>query len=392
MRPLKEDPVGARPIRVLELRSVRGTGGGPEKTILHGAALAAPDIHVVVCYIRDRRDTVFSLGERAAALGVNYMEVLEKHSFDRGAWKELQNVVRAHGIDIVHAHEYKTDFLAIRLARRTGVIPLSTVHGWSGYSWRERKVYYPVDKYLLKRFPHVIVVSSPIRDELVRRGVRPERITLLLNSIDVKRFVRDEQSVPDARRSFGWSTEAFVFGAVGRLEIEKRYDVLLEAFAKVRAACPNAHLAFAGDGSLKAALVAQAEQLGVAGACSFVGMISDVIPFHHAIDAFVQSSQTEGTPNAVLEAMALGTPVVATDVGGTRDLVTDGVHGLIVPSLNPSVLADAMARVIRDPAAARQRAAAARTKIDQDLSFTTRTRRMEAIYRQLVQEARPARA
>lgn len=374
------------------MRSVRGTGGGPEKTILHGAALAAPDIHVVVCYIRDRRDTVFSLGERARALGVHYVEVLENHSFDRGAWHELQDVVRTHNIDIVHAHEYKTDFFAIRLARRTGVIPLSTVHGWSGYSWRERKVYYPVDKILLKRFAHVIVVSSPIRDELLRRGVRPDRITLLLNSIDVDRFVRKEASVPEARRSFGWQPDAFVFGAVGRLEIEKRYDILLDAFARVRAAHANAQLAFAGDGSLKASLTEQAERLGVTAACHFIGQIPDVIPFHHAIDAFVQSSQTEGTPNAVLEAMALGTPVVATDVGGTRDLVTDGVHGLIVPSLDASALAEGMSRVIRERDAAHRWTAAARTRVEQDLSFTNRTRRMEAIYRQLVQEARPARA
>jgi glycosyltransferase involved in cell wall biosynthesis len=371
---------------------VRGTGGGPEKTILHGAALAAPDIHVIVCYIRDRRDKVFSLGERAAALGVRYLEVEEKHSFDRGAWNALQDVIRTNHIDIVHAHEYKTDFLALRLASRTGVIPLSTVHGWSGYSWRERKVYYPIDKLLLKRFPHVIVVSSPIRDELIRRGVRPERITLLLNSIDVARFVRDERTVPDARRTFGWPDGAFVFGGVGRLEIEKRYDVLIDAFAKVRSMHPQAHLAFAGDGSLKDSLMAQAASLGVADACSFPGQIADVIPFYHAIDAFVQSSQTEGTPNAVLEAMALGTPVVATDVGGTRDLITTDVHGLIVPSLNAAALADAMVRVIRDPAAARARTVAARTRIEQDLSFTARTRRMEDVYRRLVQEAQASHA
>ena len=95
------------PIRVLELRSVRGTGGGPEKTILAGAARSDPGrFAVTVCYIRDRRDEIFALDRVAADLGVDYVEVAERHSFDRGIWKQLRALVRDRHIDIVHAHEY----------------------------------------------------------------------------------------------------------------------------------------------------------------------------------------------------------------------------------------------------------------------------------------------
>ena len=125
----------SRPIRVLELRSVQGTGGGPEKTILHGAALSdARKYAVTVCYIRDQRDTVFGIEKRAAELGVDYVEVRERHSFDFSIWAVLRRLVTDRGIDIVHSHDYKTDLYAWLLGRRTGVVPLATSHGYTGNS------------------------------------------------------------------------------------------------------------------------------------------------------------------------------------------------------------------------------------------------------------------
>ena len=106
------------PIRVLELRSVWGTGGGPEKTILLSAARHdRRRFEVTVCYLRDRRDRVFRIGERARSMGVEYAEVVERHSFDPAIWPALRNLVRSRRIDVVHAHEYKTDLLALLLAR-----------------------------------------------------------------------------------------------------------------------------------------------------------------------------------------------------------------------------------------------------------------------------------
>src|SRR5438105_1506009 len=114
-------------IHVLELRSVRGTGGGPEKTILRGAALAADsDIRVTVCYIRDQRDDVFAIDRRAAALGVPYVEVMEKHSFDPAVVGALRGLVRRLGIDIIHAHDYKTNLLAWLMGQLEPIAPLTT--------------------------------------------------------------------------------------------------------------------------------------------------------------------------------------------------------------------------------------------------------------------------
>jgi len=377
-------------IRVLELRSVWGTGGGPDKTILAGASVRnVSGVETIVCYIRDARDRVFAIDRRARQLGIEYVEVIEKHSFDRGIWHQLRSLVKDREIDIVHAHDHKTDFLAWLLSLREEIIPLSTAHGFAGDSPQER-LYYAVEKRLLARFPRVIAVSNPIRNELIRTGSHPERVTVINNAIDHCVFIRRPELQPSVREAFGYAPGEIVIGAVGRLESEKRFDLLIEAFAAVRRTRPDVRLAIAGEGTCRPALEALIERAGLGASCRLLGQQTDIVRLHHLFDMLVQSSIREGTPNCVLEAMALETPIVATDVGGTRELVTDNVHALLVRAGDAAPLSDAMLATLNDPAAAHARAEAARARVEADLSFDHRVRKVEAVYLDLM--ARRARS
>lgn len=374
----------SRAIRVLELRSVRGTGGGPEKTILQGAAAADPSrFAVTVCYLREPRDPLFGIGAWAKQLGIDYLEIPERHPLDTGVINALRRLVREREIDIVHAHEYKTDGLAWMLARTEKVIPLATVHGWTGHSRRERWLYYPLDKWILARFPRLIAVSGEIRRELLRRGVRPERVTTILNGIDPEAFRRDRSRSPAVRDSLGFATGDIVLGTVGRLEPQKRFDRLLSVFAGLKKSRPHLRLVLVGEGSARGDLEALRQKLGIEKDCHILGHRADVADLHNAFDLFVQSSDYEGTPNVVLEAMALQTPVVATDVGGTGELISDGEHGLLVSPGDAERLSQAIARALDDSAATARRAAAARARIEGPLSFRTRMQAVEAIYEEL---------
>lgn len=376
------------PVRVLELRSVRGTGGGPEKTILMGAAMADPrDVHVTVCYLRDRRDGIFAIDERARAAGVDYVEVLERHSFDPHVWPQMRTLIAERQIDIVHAHDYKTNLLALLLAKATGVSALSTVHGWTGHSTRERFCYYPADKRVLARFSRLIAVSSDIASELIRNGAPPARVTTILNGIDHRQFRKDPSRVAAARATLGFAPEHVVLGAVGRLEPQKRFDLLLEAFAVLRANHPHLRLVIAGDGSLKKALHDQVRTLHLTHSVVMTGHVDDVRPLHQAFDLFVQSSDYEGTPNAVLEAMAMETPVIATEAGGTAELVFDGVHGRIIPMGQRERIIAAVEAALADPAHTRAMADAARQRVEGELSFENRVRRVERIYMEMAGSA-----
>ncbi|HUQ87450.1 MAG TPA: glycosyltransferase [Vicinamibacterales bacterium] len=379
---------GKRPVRVLELRSVRGTGGGPEKTILMGAALADPrSVHVTVCYLRDRRDDVFAIDTRAQHANVDYVEVIERHSFDPQVWPQLKRIIADRKIDLLHAHDYKTNVLALLLSRSCGVAALSTVHGWTGHSARERYCYYPTDKRVLARFPRLIAVSTDIARELMAHGAPPARVTTVLNGIDHRQFRRDPSQVAEARAALGLEPDHVALGAVGRLEPQKRFDILIDAFAELHAKRPELRLVIAGDGSLRRALEEQRNGRGLKNEIILTGHVTDVVPLHHAFDLFVQSSDYEGTPNSVLEAMAMETPIVATEAGGTAELVHDGLHGRIVPVGRMDKLMHAINAALLDPDATRRMVKRARQRVEGDLSFESRVRRVEDIYQEVMGHA-----
>jgi glycosyltransferase involved in cell wall biosynthesis len=236
---------------------------------------------------------------------------------------------------------------------------------------------------LLARFPRVIAVSSDVRNELVRHGARGDRVTVVLNGIDADRFRRDPTRRAAARHGLGLSADEIAVVAVGRLEPQKRFDVLLRAIAPLMVRHSHVKLFVAGDGSARPGLEAERDRLGLGRSSRFLGHVADPSDVYQAADVFVQSADYEGTPNAVLEAMAFEVPVVATDAGGTRELVRDGEDGLIVARADEQALATAIESVITDRAAARYRAERARDRVETDLAFSTRMRRVEEIYEAL---------
>jgi glycosyltransferase involved in cell wall biosynthesis len=175
-----------------------------------------------------------------------------------------------------------------------------------------------------------------------------------------------------------------VIGAVGRLEQEKNFDLLLRAFNGVVARHPRTRLVILGEGSCRALLEQRAAELGFNGRCRFLGHVQNVARLHQALDLFVQSSDHEGTPNAVLEAMACGTPIVATNAGGTADLARPDRDAVIVPIRDVEALAAGIDRALADENATRERARSARRRIETELSFGTRIRRLEALYDEMM--------
>jgi glycosyltransferase involved in cell wall biosynthesis len=374
-----------RPLRILEFRSAEGTGGGPEKTILMGAARTDPErFAVTVCYIRDHRVPGFTIAARARQLGVaDYVEIPQRRLLDPFVWRAARRLLRERRFDIIHAHDYKTDLITLLLARTEKVIPLSTAHGWTGLTWREKYLYYPMDRRLLTRFPLVIAVSGQIRSDLIHHGVRPGRVRTVLNGIDHLAFRRDQSREAAVRARLGLSPDATVIGSLGRLEPIKRFDRLLQAFAVLRRRRPGLRLVIAGEGSERQSLERLARQLGLDLACRFLGHCSDVAELHHAFNVFVQTSDYEGTPNVVLEAMALETPVVATEAGGTGEILHDGVHGHLIPTGDVQAVVRAVEQTLADREETQRRVAAARRRVECELSFAARMRTVEAIYEEL---------
>jgi glycosyltransferase involved in cell wall biosynthesis len=385
------DPPGS-PVRVLALRSVDGAGGGAEAILLRTAARLNSDrVRMTVCCIRRSDDEVYDFDRRAAALGIDYCEVPQRSILAGGVLAAIRRIAVQRQIEIVDAQDYKAAFFAFHLARREAVAPVATLHGWSGHHWRERLVYYPAERLLAATFPLAVAVSGEIRETLVRWGSRPERVHVLRNGIDPTEFRRTTATTARIRTALGIVPGDIVIGAVGRLECEKRFDVLLEAMASLLPRRPELKLIVVGEGSRREALQRELCRLGIADRCRLLGHRSDVRDVYQAMDVFVQSSDHEGSPTVVVEAMAMELPIVATGVGGTRELVEHGVHGLLVPRRNPSAMARAIEQTLDDPRATAQRVAAARTRAENELSFDARTRTLERLYGELAEHQRSQR-
>ena len=183
----------------------------------------------------------------------------------------------------------------------------------------------------------------------MRRGADGNRVRVVLNGIDHRAFRRDPGMQRRIRADLGIHPDDIVVGAIGRLEPQKRFDLLIEACAALRQRWPRLRLFIAGEGSLRGELKALAQRRLPPPACQLLGHRADVVQLHHAFDFFAQSSDYEGTPNSVLEAMALETPIVATDAGGTSDILRPNLDGLVVPCGDAGVLAGALERALTQP-------------------------------------------
>jgi glycosyltransferase involved in cell wall biosynthesis len=183
------------------------------------------------------------------------------------------------------------------------------------------------------------------------------------------------------RAALGLAPDAIVFLTVGSLTKQKAQHVLLEGFARVAAAEPRARLLVAGDGPRQGELEALAGALGVAGRTTWLGLRTDAPDLLDACDVFVLSSEREGMPMSILEAMRAGRAVVTTRVGGTAEVVVEGVTGLLSPVGDAAALGEAMRATASDPARRAAFGAAGRARWSERFTAERMVRATEAVYR-----------
>jgi glycosyltransferase involved in cell wall biosynthesis len=261
--------------------------------------------------------------------------------------RRLKELIRTERIDIVHTHEYKSDLVGLLAARASGIPAAATAHGWTRNSLRA-VVYEHLEGRLLRRFDRVLTGSRFMVEDLRRLGIRPERILHIPNAVDTERFSRKEPSRREARQSWNMPEEDLVVGTIGRLTGEKGHRSLLQAFVEVHKRMPGVRLVFLGDGEDRGALFRLARRLGIEDAVRWIpGCPHERIPaFLRCLDAFVLPSLRENQPLALLEAMAAGIPVVATDVGGVGEIIRDGEEGLLVRPGDRDALVEALVRIL----------------------------------------------
>ncbi len=237
----------------------------------------------------------------------------------------------------------------------------------------------------VKRADAFVAVSRAIADELRSVGARASIIHAIPNGVDTTCF---HPSSPSERAALRRELSLPAFGPLvaytGRLAPEKGVDVLLSAWPAVIAANPAAKLVLVGSGGDDHVLRGHAVELGISGSVLFAGGVPDSSPYLRAADVGVLPSRTEGMPVALLEAMACALPVVATAVGGTKEVLADGVTGRLVPSEDPAALARGLVEALSGDALALGRGEAARAHVTERYALDAIADRFIALYRTLL--------
>jgi glycosyltransferase involved in cell wall biosynthesis len=373
-------------IEVLHVRIVTGAGGGPEKTILRSPqSFEGTRYHETACWLHTPGDPGIGLLEaRARELDCPFLALEDPHPYDLRTLARLSSICRERGIRIWHGHDYKSNLFGVLLGRMCDLKLATTVHGWVQHT-AKTPLYFAVDRFALRRYGEVVAVSQDLRDECLRIGVPPGRLTLIENAIDTEEFRRRGPAERSPLRS--QPAGRLLVGAVGRLSEEKGFPFLIEAVERALDAGCDLELWIAGDGGERERLRRRIEASPHARRMRLLGYQPDVRSLFEAMDVFALSSIREGLPNVVLEAMAMEVPVLATRCGGLEAFGRDGEDMLLVEAGSASALAQGLARLARDPDLRRRFARAARDRVEREHGFARRMERMRAVYDRLLDGA-----
>ncbi len=285
----------------------------------------------------------------------------EAHPKIYWALSRLAALIRSEGIDIIHAQTRVTQVMAFWLSRMTGKPFVSTCHGFFRPRWF-RKV-----------FPcwgqGVIAISRGVREHLIKDfKMDPGHVHLVPNGIDMSCYPFTDE-VLRRQKCTQWSVDGSpVLGIIARLSDVKGIDVLIRAMPSVKASFPGVCLMIVGQGPQESSLRTLVHQLGLEKNVSFRSIVQSTADILPAFDVFVMPSLQEGLGLSVMEAMAAGIPVVASNVGGLPDLVKDGQTGFLTPAGDSAALGKRIKGMLGDPTRALNMARAARALIEKEFS------------------------
>lgn len=351
--------------------------GGLERVVLDLVKLQQQQGHrcQVVCLFERG-----ALAHELDAAGIPVHACDKRKGLDLRALSRARALIRAHGTDVLHSHNAVAHYLAVLASLGLGLGKvINTRHGMGGMQrWNRSELLYRAG---LVGTDVVTMVCEAACKGAIDQGMPSRKLQVVPNGLRVQEFaVASTAARERLRRALGVSPRTHLVGTVGRLNWAKDQSSLIRAFRRVHEQLPDCALVLVGDGSLRSELELCAQREGVAGVVHFLGDRNDVRELLQGLDVFALSSVSEGYSMALLEASATALPIVATDVGGNREIVHDGVTGCIVPARDTEALAQAMLRLLRDPGLAARYGAAARAMVESRGSLEAVAARYAELY------------
>jgi glycosyltransferase involved in cell wall biosynthesis len=312
-------------------------------------------------FVRDLRKEGYDCCEVPESLreAGDYLRVARCYKL---VWRLLKN----HGFDLLHTNGYFADIVGIPVARLNGLPSMSTCHGYISNTWN-LQLYNVMDRLVLKLATRVLAVSEGIKQTLLHSGLSPSRVRVIVNAVDFPKSNGSGHTSRDAKRaSHGVNREDFIVGYVGRLSREKGLIHLFAACAQLSRNGVPLRVLIVGDGPQRNELENLSLELGLGDRVLFTGFQEDIAEWILCMDVFILPSLTEGTPIALLEAMAYGIPAIASAVGGVPQVIKHGETGILVSPGRAEEISNAILALFEDPAA--------RQKLAQNALMAVKTR------------------
>lgn len=311
---------------------------------------------------------------------------------DLMAFLRLYLYIKRKRFDIVHTHVSKAGILGRWAAKLAGVpVIVHTTHGhyFHGYfNPLSTRFFILLERLTALITDKMITLTHVEQEQYMEQGIgRPDLYVAILSGIDLNRFNRGNvKTCPrEMRRSIGFDEKDLIIGTVGRIAPIKDHENLIRAVPEVVSAIPDARFVIVGDGPIRAEMEELAIRLGLGDRLLFIGMRKDIPELLSIMDIFVLPSLNEGMGRAMVEAMAMGVPVIASKVGGVPEVITDGETGLLVPPGNSKVLAEAIIRLASDRDLAKKLTKAGCQRAHEAFGADIMVDRISCLYQELLE-------
>src|SRR5882757_9001419 len=307
---------------------------------------------------------------------------LGKHpGFDYRVYRRFDTVLKEYQPDVIHTHLHSLRYALPSMLLMKRVAMVHTVHNLAGCEIEPRARF--IQRYALTHGVRPIAVAEEVAASLKSLyGI--DRCRVISNCIPADLYANPRTPRLDWRAKQGFKNNDVLFVCVARFAPQKNHALLLDSFAQGPASDPRAHLVLVGEGQLRADLDEQARKLNLAGKVHFLGLRNDIPDVLGAMDVFVLSSDYEGNPLSVLEAMASGLPIVSTAVGGVPDLFESGKEGLMVQTGDVQGLSNAMAYLLENREARLSMGMAAAQRARENYDVSTMVQAYEELYEDVV--------
>jgi glycosyltransferase involved in cell wall biosynthesis len=356
--------------------------GGPERQMLGLAqALSSSYRSVFLSFAERGRSQPFLDRVRQAGFPAYTLRENTPHLFR--AAREVADQLRRERADVLCCNGYKPDIIGFLAARQASVPVVCVAHGWTAATLKVR-AYELLDRWVMRWADCTVCVSAGMAAKVRQAHVPAKRMVVIRNAIQTAAFDQPDPAYREQLYRFFAQPPDRIVVAAGRLSPEKGFDQLVEAAALLRPHHPEIGFVLFGDGPMRQALSERIAARQLQRSFVLAGFRSDVERFLPYAHLAVNSSYTEGLPVVVLEALAASVPVVATAVGGTPEVIDDGLHGFLTPSGDPAALARRIVEALADEDRRRTMGEHGRQRVLAEFTFAVQAQQYQQLFRRLI--------